>query len=131
MNSYHYGLGRHMYYLKPDQVEQTFMWLWAAEPTNLFAVFLVRISISLFVLRLIPPKRIYRWTIWGTIAGLIISDVFVSIYYFFQCTPIRKVWEPATQGRCLPLEVDIAATWLYQGEISLPQELRHLKIHRQ
>lgn len=120
MNSYNYGLGRHMYYLKPDQVKQTFMWLWAAEPTNLFAVFLVRISISLFVLRLIPPKKIYRWTIWGTIAGLIISDVFISIYYFFQCRPIRKVWEPATQGRCLPLGVDSAATWLYQGEISRP-----------
>lgn len=113
-----------MYYLKPDQITQTFMWLWAAEPTNLFAVFLVRLSISLFFLRLIPPKKIYLWIIRGTIAALIISDIFISIYYFFACRPIQKVWKPATPGECFGREVDVAATWLYQGEVAL-------KIHSQ
>ncbi len=117
MNSYHHGLGRHIYYLEPDQITQTFMWLWAAEPTNLFAVFLVRLSISLFFLRLIPPKKIYLWIIRGTIVALILSDVFVSINYFFECRPIRKVWEPTTPGTCFGTDVSSAAIWLYQGEL--------------
>lgn len=78
MNAYRHGLGRHIYYLEPNQISQTFMWLWAAEPTNLFAVFPVRLSVSLFFLRLVPPKKVFLWVIWGTIAGLIISDIFVS-----------------------------------------------------
>ena len=118
MNSYRYGLGRHMYYLQPDQITQTFMWLWAAEPTNLFAVFLVRLSICLFFLRLIPPKKIYLWIIRGTITGLILSDIFVSIIYFFECRPVRKVWEPATPGKCFDKNTISAAVWLYQGEVT-------------
>lgn len=120
MSSYNYGLGRHMYYLKPEQILRTHKWLWAAEPTNLFAVFLVRLSISLFFLRLIPPRKIYVWTIWGTIAGLVISDVLVSINYFFQCRPIRKVWEPAAPGKCFSEGVAVWANCLYQGEVPQP-----------
>lgn len=119
MNSYRHGIGRHMYYLEPDQISQTFKWLWAAEPTNLFAVFLVRLSISLFFLRLVPRKKIYLRLIWGIITALIISDVFVTIYYFFQCRPLRKVWEPATPGSCFGQGVTAAALWLYQGERTL------------
>ncbi|CAF9921612.1 hypothetical protein IMSHALPRED_005218 [Imshaugia aleurites] len=115
MNSYRHGIGRHMYYLEPDQISQTFKWLWAAEPTNLFAVFLVRLSISLFFLRLVPRKKIYLRLIWGIITALIISDVFVTIYYFFQCRPLRKVWEPATPGSCFGQGVTAAALWLYQA----------------
>lgn len=117
MSSYHYGLGRHIYYLTSDQISQTFKWLWAAEPTNLFAVFLVRLSISLFFLRLIPPKKAYLWIIRINIVGLVVSDIFISIYYFFACRPIRKIWEPETPGQCFGPGVDSAATWLYQGEV--------------
>ncbi len=117
MNAYHHGLGRHIYFLNSNQISQTFMWLWAAEPTNLFAVFLVRLSISLFFLRLVPPNKTYFWVIWGTIAGLSISDIFISIDYFFECRPIRKVWSPETPGNCFDQEVTIVATWLYQGKL--------------
>lgn len=123
-----------MYYLDPNQISHTFMWLWAAEPTNMFAVFLVRLSISLFFLRLVPPKKVHRWKvyrliIWGTITGLIISDVFVSIGYFFQCRPIRKIWVPATPGTCFRQGVIASATWLYPGEAAGPHELRRSEKH--
>ena len=131
INSYHYGLGRHIYYLEPGQITQTFKWLWAAEPTNLFAVFLVRLSICLFFLRLIPPKKIYLWIIRGTIAALVLSDIFVSIIYFFECRPIRKVWEPATPGECFDQRTTSAAVWLYQGEFALLHGCGHLKRHEQ
>ena len=126
MNSYRHGMGRHIYYLKPDQITQTFMWLWTAEPTNLFAVYLVRLSIGLFFLRLIPPKKIYLWVIWGTIAALTVSDIFVSIVYFFECRPIRKVWEPETPGTCFSPEVLSSAVWLYQGELAHRPRIRCL-----
>ena len=115
INAYKHGLGRHIYYLGQDDVQEAFKWLWAAEPTNLFAVYLVRLSISLFFLRLVPPRRAYIWLIWGTIVALTVSDIYISIDYFFQCRPIQKVWQPDVPGSCFDPQVTVVATWLYQG----------------
>ncbi|KAL8788721.1 MAG: hypothetical protein Q9213_001535 [Squamulea squamosa] len=116
INAYHLGLGRHIFYVHHQNLPKTFMWLWAAEPTNLFAVFLVRLSIALFFLRLVPPKKRYIWTIWGIIGILVVSDIFVSIDFFFECVPIRKVWLPHTSGSCAVRNaINESALWLYQA----------------
>jgi hypothetical protein len=74
------------------------MFLWIAEPTNLFALYAVRV----FFLRLVPQHRIlYRRAVWGVVWALTISDIYVSINYFIQCRPIQKVWEPRIEGTCL------------------------------
>ena len=114
---YKYGMGRHIYYVPHADLPKVFMWLWAGEPTNLFAVFLVRLSICLFFIRLVPPqKKIYAWTIWVLIALLTASAVFTSVYYFFECRPIEKVWRPKeVKGKCFSEGVQEAATWLYQA----------------
>ncbi|KAI4183620.1 MAG: hypothetical protein L6R41_005300 [Letrouitia leprolyta] len=114
INAYHLGLGRHIVYVPPGNISETFKWLWAAEPTNLFAVFLVRLSIALFFLRLVPPKRRYIWTIWIIIGILAVSDIYISINFFFECRPIRKVWLPDTPGTCFSDEVNHSALWLFQ-----------------
>lgn len=113
--SYVYGIGRHIVYVPKADVPKAAMWLWAGEPTDLFAVYLVRLSICLFFLRLVPPKKIYLWTIWVTIALLTASNIFTSIYFFFECRPIRKVWNPMAPGVCFSDEVKKGAIWLYQG----------------
>jgi hypothetical protein len=114
--SYHYGVGRHLFYLSGSQAEQAFKWLWAAEPKNLFAVYLVRVSISLFFLRIVPRmKKAYKWVIWSTIVTMTIADIYVSINYFIQCRPIQKVWRPELPGSCLTGVVYAVAPWFYQG----------------
>ncbi|CAO1603226.1 hypothetical protein XANCAGTX0491_006818 [Xanthoria calcicola] len=116
INAYHLGLGRHLFYVPPSNVPETFKWLWAAEPTNLFAVFLVRLSIALFFLRLVPPKKRYIRTIWGIIAILAISDIYVSINFFFECVPIHKVWLPSASGSCAVRDaINQSALWLFQA----------------
>ncbi|KAI4111063.1 MAG: hypothetical protein LQ339_000791 [Xanthoria mediterranea] len=116
INAYHLGLGRHLFYVPQSNVPETFKWLWAAEPTNLFAVFLVRLSIALFFLRLVPPRKRYIRTIWGIIAILAISDIYVSINFFFECVPIHKVWLPDASGSCAVRDaINQSALWLFQG----------------
>lgn len=115
--AYHHGLGRHIYYLKETEIPVIFKWLWAAEPTNLFAVYLVRVSIALFLLRLVPPKKKYTWVIWSTITLLTISDIYVFFVFFLQCRPIRKVWNFTAPGTCVSEHILASAIWLYQGEI--------------
>lgn len=92
------------------------MFLWIAEPTNLFALYAVRVSITLFFLRLIPQHRVvYRRAVWGIIWALTISDIYVSINYFIQCRPIQKVWLPMIEGTCLGDAAYQAGPWFYQG----------------
>ncbi|KAL8935232.1 MAG: hypothetical protein Q9216_005528 [Gyalolechia sp. 2 TL-2023] len=117
INAYHLGLDRHAFYVPSANIPETFKWLWAAEPTNLFAVFLVRLSIALFFLRLVPPKSRYIWTIWAVIGILTISDIYISINFFFECRPIRKVWLPSTPGSCFSDEINHSALWLFQRMI--------------
>ncbi|KAL8711956.1 MAG: hypothetical protein Q9220_003652 [cf. Caloplaca sp. 1 TL-2023] len=91
IQAYHLGLGRHVFYVPPKNIPETFKWLWAAEPTNLFAVFLVRLSIALFFLRLVPPKKRYIWTIWATIGILAVSDIYICINFFFDIPTLRPL----------------------------------------
>ena len=130
MSSYHHGIGRHSFYLTTDQISQTFMWLWASELTNPFAAFLVRLSISLFFLRFAPPRQIYRWIICGTIVALAASDIFISIYYFFECRPIQKVWKPEVAGTCFGRQVGLASTWLYQGTSAVLMQVKSVTYSR-
>ncbi|KAL8666377.1 MAG: hypothetical protein Q9168_007492 [Polycauliona sp. 1 TL-2023] len=131
INAYRLGLGRHLFYVPPYNIPETFKWLWAAEPTNLFAVFLVRLSIALFFLRLIPPKKRYLWTIWGVIGLLALSDIYVSINYFFECVPIRKVWLPDVPGSCAVRDsINESALWLFQCRSSYQAGFDHSLLHR-
>ncbi|PVH91859.1 hypothetical protein DM02DRAFT_544973 [Periconia macrospinosa] len=116
INAFYLGLGRHINYIPPSQVPSCFKWLWAAEPSNLFALFTVRVSIALFFLRLIPTHhKTSRRIIWVTIGALAVSDIYVTINYFIQCRPIRKVWLPDTPGSCISNVLYEAAPWLYQA----------------
>ncbi|KAF2113572.1 hypothetical protein BDV96DRAFT_601066 [Lophiotrema nucula] len=110
------GLGRHIYYVPVEQVPECFKWLWAAEPTNLFALYAVRLSITLFFLRLIPVhQKLNRRIIWTAAWGLTVSDIYVSISYFIQCRPIQKVWRTDIPGKCLSDAAYAAPVWLYQA----------------
>ena len=115
MLSYDLGLGRHIVFVPKKNIPKLFMWLWAGEPTNLVAVYLVRLSICLFFIRLIPPKKIYLWAIWVTIALLTVSAVFIAVYFLFECRPVEKIWNPHAPGKCFPEGYKAAAIWLYQG----------------
>ncbi|KAH8749862.1 hypothetical protein F5883DRAFT_528253 [Diaporthe sp. PMI_573] len=108
---YNLGLGRHIVYIAESQIPRCFMFLWIAEPTNLFALYAVRV----FFLRLVPQHRIlYRRAVWGVVWALTISDIYVSINYFIQCRPIQKVWEPRIEGTCLQDAAYQAGPWFYQ-----------------
>ena len=114
MNSYHHGIGRHSYYMTSDQISQIFKWLWTADFTNLFAVFLVKISICLSFIRLMPPKGIHEALIHALITVLVLSVTLMSINFFFECRPIQKVWKPELPGTCIGERFPVFITGFYQ-----------------
>ena len=127
IKAYSLGIGRHLYYVPVAQVPDTFKFLWMAEPTNLFALYFVRLSISLTFLRIIPSNKTgFRMVVWSTIAGLTASDIYVSVTYFIQCIPIQKVWEPDSPGWCLNDAAYQAGPWTYQGKLGMTHTILHV-----
>ncbi|KAJ4394815.1 hypothetical protein N0V93_004035 [Gnomoniopsis smithogilvyi] len=128
LQAYYLGLGRHIQYVPVENLKPCFMFLWIAEPTNLFALYAVRVSITLFFMRLIPThKKLYMRIIWGIIWSLTISDIYVSINYFIQCRPIQKVWDTEIEGECLSDAAYQAAPWFYQA-VSILTDLALMSI---
>ena len=129
MNSYHHGIGRHSHYMTSDQISQTSKWLWAAKSTNLFAVFLVKISICLSFLRLVPPKGIHEAVIHALITALVPSVILMSINYAFECRPIQKVWMPEIPGTCFGERFTVLSAGFYQRTSTILCTLSPTHIH--
>lgn len=92
------------------------MFLWITEPTNLVALYTVRLSITLFFLRLIPKHMtLYRRIIFGFIWSLTISIIYVTVIQLIECRPTQKAWDPTIEGECLSNATYQAAPWIYQG----------------
>ena len=100
-----YGMGRHYEYVLPtlSNLIETFI---VAEIGTTIAIGLVRVSICLFVLRLIqrthPRTRIALYII------LCLNSVVTLVALFalwFQCRPLRKAWNFTIEGTCVTQEI--------------------------
>ncbi|CAD6584705.1 MAG: hypothetical protein ASARMPRED_001840 [Alectoria sarmentosa] len=64
---------------------------------------LVRISVCLFVLRLMPAtKMFYRKWIWGFLIFCTIMSLGDFLAQCFQCIPLSRVWNQGAKARCFP-----------------------------
>ncbi|KAL2040131.1 hypothetical protein N7G274_007034 [Stereocaulon virgatum] len=105
-----YGLGRHQYYLNlsPNLLEQepkSVEWLYIGEAVFLASVMFTRISICLFLLHIFGTKKMWRWGLHSVIVCVIIIGLSTLIMVFFECHPVRKIWQPSHPGTCWRSEV--------------------------
>ena len=107
-----------------DQISQTYQWLWAAKSTNISAAFLVKLSICLSLLRLVPPKGIHERVIHASITALVPSAILMSINCFFECRPIKKVWKPEIPGTCFGEHFSVLITVFYQSTSAILYTLK-------
>ena len=128
IQAYYLGLGRHIFYVPPEQRPETFRFLWMAEPTNLFALYTVRVSISLSFLRIVPnTRKAFRRLIWATIISLTLSDskqldhretLYINVFSLTlsslrDCHLLRRV-HPHTKGMATRY------SWMVYIKCSLP-----------
>lgn len=64
---------------------------------------LVRISVCLFALRLVPTtKTSYRRWIWGLLTFCTIISIGDFLAQCFQCIPLLGLWDESVNARCFP-----------------------------
>ena len=97
------------------------MWSTIAQLQNAVAVLLIRISVCLFILRVVGVT--HR----GTAYFIISLIVFMTCFAFatlltvgLQCIPLKRAWYPTTPGHCIHEEVLTKLTNAYGGNPYIP-----------
>ncbi|RMZ15511.1 hypothetical protein D0860_01636 [Hortaea werneckii] len=112
------GAGRHVEYLDPKANIQGLHLNLVTQPLCLIALWLTKLSVGLFLIRLTPSKRHVR-IIWGVMILTVLSwlgnfrkyvghnqagnaDHGFAVTVLLQCQPLRKIWDMSQPGRCIP-----------------------------
>ena len=114
------GFGRHIEYLQPDQISNVLLITTIIEVLHTIGTFLVRVSVCLFVLRLVPSthREFYKYT-YILIAFFAVVSTATFLLILLACIPIQGTWDREVKARCIArsgLSI-IAKT---QGGMSLP-----------
>lgn len=98
----YYGYGRHEFYLSPTEQLESTKYNILATAVVILGSCLAKVSICLFLLRLIgnavAQKR--KWFIYILILVLSVYNILDIITLFLQCSPTHKIWNRRVQGSC-------------------------------
>ncbi|KAK8240245.1 phosphatidylserine decarboxylase [Phyllosticta capitalensis] len=95
-----YGLGKHtaVMMVDADGYKMFTLWLYVHSIVVMCAVSSVKISIGLFLLRVVERTKYQRF-MWGMIVFLICFTLTCACTLIFQCSPIAAAWDFALRAR--------------------------------
>ena len=94
------GLGRHEYYLTPAQRRLFQVLGWADWIQTFITLALMKVSICLFLLRIVNTKYVVR----GMYALISFVTLFTAVFVFLflgVCRPLKAYWDVGVDGVCL------------------------------
>lgn len=94
------GLGRHEYYLTPIQRRHFQKFAWVDWMQTFLTLMFTKISICLFLLRIIIDQWLRR-PIYALITLLVIFHMICVFLFLGICRPLRSYWEVGVDGVCL------------------------------
>ncbi|OTA67192.1 hypothetical protein K449DRAFT_211343 [Hypoxylon sp. EC38] len=86
------GLGRHNRSLDQYHEIQALMYQALATATYVLNMWLIKLSIGIFLLRLASQKR-YKYTLYASIVIVTIWSVVLFFWNIFQCNPVAAQWD--------------------------------------
>jgi hypothetical protein len=93
----HYGIGGHIAANPQEDTVQAMLFWWLCELFYTITTMLIRLSIAVFLLRIIA-KPLYKWIVYGTIGMVLGFSTFYLFLLIFQCYPINFFWGQHTGG---------------------------------
>ncbi|KAI1776231.1 hypothetical protein F4818DRAFT_374699 [Hypoxylon cercidicola] len=87
-----YGLGRHDRSLDQYDEIQALMYQALATATYVLNMWLIKLSIGIFLLRLASQKR-YKYTLYTSIVIITIWSIVLFFWNIFQCNPVAAQWD--------------------------------------
>ena len=94
------GLGRHEYYLEPSQLRNYQALSWADWVQVFITLLLTKISICLFLLRIVNSSKVTR-LMYGLIGFMVLFTAVCVFLFLGICRPLKAYWDMGSQGTCL------------------------------
>ncbi|CAL8582198.1 hypothetical protein XPA_007867 [Xanthoria parietina] len=115
------GLGRHMYYLSPDERRRFHLIGWLDWMQTFTAIMFTKISICVFLLRIKDDRtnKIFMYSLIG--ANIIVTAVSCALFLTF-CRPLHAFWDVGVEGDCFSKR-HLMATVAAQGSFSVLSDL--------
>lgn len=102
--SLHYGLGRHITTLSPENAMHAIKWDYMAQPLSIMAPTFGRISFALLLLSLVGISKTRRLFLWAIIISQFVANSLCFIFILVQCKPIELLWNKSLEGECWDLK---------------------------
>ncbi|KUJ07800.1 uncharacterized protein LY89DRAFT_630856 [Mollisia scopiformis] len=110
------GWGHLSSYVPQHNQTIAFRCLFVAQLFWIFGTALVRISVAVSLLRLGRctggAERIWKWSLWSLIGVQILTSIGWLILLFFNCRPLRGMWEPVPELTCWPHKYTVNYGWV-------------------
>ncbi|KAI9658329.1 MAG: hypothetical protein M1821_002462 [Bathelium mastoideum] len=95
-----HGLGRHFIYVDKERASYGIMLLRISEFMLILTTVFVKISISLFLMKLFVRSKTWKIFLWAFITFNTVTSVLDAVLIFPQCTPVEFNWNKAIEGHC-------------------------------
>jgi hypothetical protein len=102
------GLGRHVYYIPPQNYEPFLKWVFILQSFTFFTLAFAKGSLVLLIVRLMGPEGIWRKRLlWAHMLFFFIITILSTIFDLVACKPLKAMWIPDLPGAsCWPLAVN-------------------------
>ncbi|KAK7959209.1 uncharacterized protein PG986_004063 [Apiospora aurea] len=95
-----YGFGQHIHTLSVDDAASAVFWEIMCQAAAVISMALAKISLALFLLRIVVVSW-HKIAIWTSIISLSIISTSVSVVLWTQCRPVNKIWNrERVEGIC-------------------------------
>ncbi|KAL4939183.1 hypothetical protein BDV06DRAFT_231231 [Aspergillus oleicola] len=98
--SAHYGTGRHAANLSAYETIQSTKFNWLSQGFHVMSTNWGKVSVGIFLLRIIQKVKHHRPVMYGGIVLLTIINVVCVYTIYGQCTPAAKLWDANVEGSC-------------------------------
>ena len=110
----HYGLGRHIIYLDPYQIEMFIKTDILSQPFSTFSSCFAKISVALLLKRMMNREKVQEFFLYFIIISLLIVNIILNVVTFTRCKPVEALWNLNIHGHCLSVSL-IKDLGIFQG----------------
>jgi hypothetical protein len=101
-----YGVGRHNYYVSPDDTIQAEKFLFISQPPYAWSLACAKISIALMLMRIQRDRKAWVWFLSFMILFSVLIAVTMNTFQFSLCKPLSAIWDHSTPGaKCMDLSI--------------------------
>ena len=112
------GLGRHISTLTAEEESGFLKWTLIAEVQLIIGTCLTKLSVSVFILRILNrTRKKTTYLIYTLMITLVVTTLALAITFLLRCRPFNAVYDPSVHGKCYSNHVVFGVAYGQGGEL--------------